>query len=152
MGISGDLTGTPWHVDRFAREEDDPKRHRSRCFYYDKTRGQNYRCAKHGRCIGSAHCQYYDEKPRENKANASRTTKDATYDSIKKSLEKRAARERSNQKPFPVGSFVCHQTFGTGHVKSIRGNYVKVVFDSGKTGEFDIDICLKNRVLRVISL
>lgn len=67
-------------------------------------------------------------------------------------MDKRVKRERSNQKPFPVGSFVEHQTFGTGHVKSIKGKYVRVEFDSGKIADFDIDICLSRRILRVISL
>ena len=152
MGISSNLTGTPWHVDRFVREEGDPKRHRSRCAFFCKSNPYSSQCGMHGHCIGSAHCQFYREKTRENITDASEITKEDTLTSIKNSMKKRVERERSNQKPFPVGSFVKHQTFGTGHVKSIKENYVKVEFDSGKIADFDIDICLSKRILRVISL
>lgn len=53
------LVGAPWHVERFKRQEDDPRRHRFRCKYYNKVTKQ---CAKrNGKCIGAAHCLEYDE-------------------------------------------------------------------------------------------
>lgn len=54
------MVGTPWHVERFERKEDDPRRHRTRCRYYvSQSKHCTYRC---GVCIGSAHCSHYDEK------------------------------------------------------------------------------------------
>lgn len=48
------MVGAPWHVERFERQEDDPRRHRSRCKYYNKT---TKHCVKrNGKCIGAAHC------------------------------------------------------------------------------------------------
>ena len=53
------MTGTPWHVNRFTREEDDERRHKSRCKYYSKaTSICSYR---HEKCYGSAHCSIYTE-------------------------------------------------------------------------------------------
>ena len=156
MGISSNLTGTPWHVDRFVRKEGDPKRHRSRCAFYYKSDSHRPLCSKYGHCIGSAHCRFYRERTRENEIKVSTTGRKSqgksTLKSIEKSMEKRVKQTRVNQKPFPVGSFVKHQAFGTGHIKSIKGKYVRIEFDSGKTADFDIDICLSKRVLRVISL
>lgn len=53
------MTGTPWHVNRFTREDDDERRHKSRCKYYSKaTSICSYR---HEKCYGSAHCNKYTE-------------------------------------------------------------------------------------------
>ena len=60
MGKSKYMTGTPWHVEKFTRQEDDPRRHRSRCIHYDSdSKHCSYRC---GQCVGSAHCSHYKEK------------------------------------------------------------------------------------------
>lgn len=53
----GDLTGSPWHVEKFTRAEGDDRRHRSRCKYYN-----DKGCDYYGRCKGSAHCDIYKEK------------------------------------------------------------------------------------------
>lgn len=55
------LTGIPWHVERFEREEGDERRHRSRCRFFQ---GKPYNlCLYHSvRCYGSAHCENYIEK------------------------------------------------------------------------------------------
>lgn len=59
MGINNYLTGTPWHIEKFTRQENDPRRHRSRCIYYiSESKHCSYRC---GQCIGSAHCSHYKE-------------------------------------------------------------------------------------------
>ena len=36
MGISRNLTGTPWHIAKMVRKEGDPRRHRARCCYFRK--------------------------------------------------------------------------------------------------------------------
>ena len=59
MGISKHMTGSPWHVEKFTRQENDPRRHRSRCIYYNSSSKYcSYRC---GQCAGAAHCSYYEE-------------------------------------------------------------------------------------------
>lgn len=54
------MVGTPWHVERFEREEGDARRHRSRCKYYGGKPDGHCRFFN-GRCHGTAHCRYYDE-------------------------------------------------------------------------------------------
>jgi len=62
--VSG-LQGTPWHVERFHREEGDPRRHRSRCKHYNK---EEKRCVLRGyNCYGAGHCDLYAEKPETKK-------------------------------------------------------------------------------------
>lgn len=60
MGKSRILTGSPWHIEKYTRQEDDPRRHRSRCVNYNATTKHcSYRCEQ---CTGSAHCSHYQEK------------------------------------------------------------------------------------------
>ncbi|TCT14592.1 hypothetical protein EDC18_10573 [Natranaerovirga pectinivora] len=66
MGINNKkLPDTPWHIGYAVKEEDDPRRHRARCVYYDNS---NKKCITHKsryfmvKCGGSAHCNYYSEK------------------------------------------------------------------------------------------
>lgn len=59
MANLSQLSGIPWHIEKMTREEGDPRRHRSKCIYYDKSnRGCIY---MNGCCIGSAHCTVYSE-------------------------------------------------------------------------------------------
>ncbi len=61
MGIS-QLEGTPWHIEKAHRNENDDRRHRNRCKYYSKEK-----CTKLGyKCYGSAHCIYYIEVKEKN--------------------------------------------------------------------------------------
>lgn len=54
------MVGSSWHVEKMVRQEGDPRRHRSRCIYYDK---KNSHCPKVvGKCVGAAHCSYYEEE------------------------------------------------------------------------------------------
>lgn len=56
MGINS-MKGTPWHVETIKKEENDDRRHKSRCKYY-----KNNHCIYYNRiCTGSAHCDIYSE-------------------------------------------------------------------------------------------
>ena len=60
------MAGTSWHVGYLHKKESDPRRHQSRCRYYNKKKGEKAICAKNfGNCHGSAHCSYYDEGPED---------------------------------------------------------------------------------------
>lgn len=63
MGKSSYLTGMPWHVEKYVRQEDDPRRHRSRCLNYSKN--TKFCVFMRGQCIGAAHCLHYKEKQEE---------------------------------------------------------------------------------------
>lgn len=52
------LTGHPWHVEYLKMDEDDTRRHKSRCIYHLKN---NYCRKTSGNCFGSSHCSFYKE-------------------------------------------------------------------------------------------
>lgn len=59
MSVLNRMTGIPWHVEKYTRQEGDDRRHRSRCIYYDK---KEKHCSKtYSVCYGASHCNYYDE-------------------------------------------------------------------------------------------
>lgn len=64
---AGQMSGAPWHIEVLKKDETDDRRHRSRCIHYKKS---NQFCNHYiGRCGGSAHCQYYEERdPEDSKA------------------------------------------------------------------------------------
>lgn len=60
MSISSKMTGTVWHTEKMTRQEDDVRRHKSRCIHLERDSGRcEIICDK---CGGSAHCDYYKEK------------------------------------------------------------------------------------------
>lgn len=64
MNNNRKLPDTPWHVGYAKKEIDDPKRHKSRCIFYDKghKKCRNLRVGSYQMlCPGSAHCKGYAE-------------------------------------------------------------------------------------------
>ena len=56
------LPDTPWHVGYTKKEEDDPRRHKSRCIYKQRNIcHQGKSSAYMLRCPGSSHCRFYAE-------------------------------------------------------------------------------------------
>ena len=56
MGVNR-MTGSPWHKERVHRAENDDRRYKGRCYYYNYDKDS---CNKlYGGCQGSAHCKYY---------------------------------------------------------------------------------------------
>ena len=56
------LPDTPWHIGYPKKKENDPRRHRSRCIYYDKKTTKCMRGVSYSYCPGSARCSGYREK------------------------------------------------------------------------------------------
>lgn len=56
MGLQS-MQGTPWHIETLKKLEDDNRRHKSRCKYYNSEKCSYY----YYRCPGSAHCDVYKE-------------------------------------------------------------------------------------------
>ena len=56
------LPDTPWHVGYIHKDENDPRRHKARCFHFhdQKCYCSMSRCYM-SHCYGSSHCQYYVE-------------------------------------------------------------------------------------------
>ena len=64
MGLKH-MAGTPWHKERFARQEGDERRHKSHCIFY---KWESNRCTYGGICLGSAHCTLYKKMTDEEEA------------------------------------------------------------------------------------
>lgn len=62
MANPSQLTGVPWHVEIPTMDENDTRRHKSRCEHYDNGHCKQYAT----KCSGSAHCVYYLEKASHN--------------------------------------------------------------------------------------
>ena len=52
------LSGVPWHIETLRMSEDDSRRHKSRCIYYEKGK-----CSININCYGSVRCKHYKERP-----------------------------------------------------------------------------------------
>ena len=150
----GDMTGTPWHVERLTRAEGDPRRHRSRCVYFRKE--DAYCCKYEFRCFGSAHCSSYKEKTRtENHRPQSRHTqrkKDNPLTQPGKTVAVTEEEPVPAESLFPFGSTVEHVKYGTGEVISTEGSRVTVQFKNSadKPMTFDASFCHKRRFLKIV--
>ena len=154
MGVN-QMTGTPWHVETLRMDEDDTRRHKSRCVHYQKT---NKYCTKQKRtCPASAHCDYYKEDPTRIKAEpqplTSRYHSSAADPSITRTRE---TAERTTVYDgsilFPVGSHVIHKSFGSGTVIESDQDQVTVMFANNTSKELSVDYCGKKSLLqRVIT-
>ena len=65
MGINK-LAGTPWHIEKIHRKENDSRRHKKWCKYY-----QDGSCSKNIICNGSFYCESYEEKEITNRVDTS---------------------------------------------------------------------------------
>ncbi len=54
------LTGIPWHTGKWSRAEGDPRRHSHNCIYFSAK--DKYCSCLYRKCTGSAHCDCYKEK------------------------------------------------------------------------------------------
>lgn len=66
MGINGQLPDVPWHIGSPKMDENDTRRHKARCVYFDNA---TKKCRKVEspywllKCGGSSHCQFYSDDP-----------------------------------------------------------------------------------------
>lgn len=75
------LTGAPWHIEVLRKNEDDDRRHKYKCVHHDRKRNYCRKCNM--RCIGSAHCKYY-----ELRHDSSFSTKKKEYEQAKRQQKK----------------------------------------------------------------
>lgn len=84
------LPDTPWHVGYALKKENDPRRHQSRCIYYDKktkyctTAQSPYVGIK---CGGSAHCNAYAETRTEEVVQKEKEFKKSVHHVLKTVLK-----------------------------------------------------------------
>ncbi len=135
MGIS-QLSGTPWHVERYALGKWDDKRHRSRCVYYKK---KEKTCQKlYTRCIGSAHCKYYLEEQE--------------MEAVVPEPKTRILAAKKSATPlvsFPPGCRIRHKMFGEGVVKNVSATHITIQFASAAK-KLDLQTCTTNHLLQKV--
>ena len=63
MNKTKGIQGTPWHKEFLQKDESDPKRHKSKCYYYEKQYGdkKSYCRLLGTRCGTSSFCENYKE-------------------------------------------------------------------------------------------
>jgi hypothetical protein len=54
------MTGVPWHIEKLHLDENDKRRNKNRCIFYDRSSGLCF--SRKLKCIGSAHCEKYKEE------------------------------------------------------------------------------------------
>ena len=153
MGVN-QMTGTPWHLETLHMNEDDERRHKSRCIHYKKA---NKYCTKlKTKCPGSAHCDYYKEDPARVRVTPEperlpyseptvRTT--AAVTPIKTAPAASQPSIEYDTSIFIVGCHVKHNKYGCGIVKNLEGNYISIEFDNGLNKEMDLEYCVKKSLL-----
>ncbi len=141
------INGTPWHVGTISMSEDDNRRHRNRCVYFRKD--DIYCFKRKGKCIGSAHCDYYKEDPLE---AASRHKGEPEFNSDKPRIQVdiKNIERQNNQLNSLVGERVEHSFYGEGRVVSVGDGRVTVEFDDGEARKFSTKDCIAKGFLKVI--
>ena len=143
MSGYGGIQGTPWHVGRWHREEDEPRRHKSRCRHYRKDRS----CAINTTCHGSAHCLQYRalseeeffERQRTRADNGSAVSPGGETNAVKvKKLSRAESRNaaRAKEPVIACDDLVQHPKWGVGRIVSIYNGhndvpYIRVLFKDG---------------------
>ena len=146
MGISQQMTGTPWHVERMVREEGDERRHRARCTFY--RRKPDGHCEYYGeRCRGSAHCERYAERsPATEKPDAMPVSAKgipATIESAEVTSEYNKLRT--------LGTLVwIKKTAEVGEVIGFDHEKVRIRLDSGEEVSYNIRTCVSMKAIRIL--
>lgn len=62
MNDKRNLTGHPWHIEYLKMDENDSRRDKRRCIYFERNTTYNSYCKRNGgKCVSSSHCQDYSE-------------------------------------------------------------------------------------------
>ena len=132
------LPDSPWHIGYTKKKENDPRRHKARCIYYDnKTKicisAKSSYCGV--KCGGSAHCGAYRETPEQPIKQISPPIK-GIYSSGKKG--KINASSRNEEKRFiAFNDIVTIRNLKTGEEKRYR-----IISGMGKKPPEITSICL----------
>ena len=132
------MVGTPWHIERYERQKDDPRRHRSRCKHFERNKKSCYK--RNGKCIGSAHCLEYEEivcnKQVEFCAKNPKAQKE-----VKTTVQEKFCK---------IGEKVKHVKYGEGEVIAMDGKAVTIRFSNNRETKFDIQACIKNGYIKKV--
>ena len=157
--INRTMSGVPWHVETIKKGEGDERRHKGRCVYYNN---ETHQCSKFIMlCIGSAHCDYYKERPikageyqhRKNKGNHHNKDgnklerKDLQMDFNGDNKTGDAKKEIKPNKIFYLGCRINHKKFGSGTIIAYKSSELIVDFDNGERHELGLKYCIENKLI-----
>lgn len=137
----------PWHLETLHRQDNDPRRHRSRCKYYNKK--TSYCSRRSGKCMGSAHCMEYEEPKEEKSKNNTKDTNKTkkTFSSSKEMGGTISAKYDAYRR---LGARVVHSKFGKGKVIKADNANVTIQFECGYEGKFGIQFSVDNGIIKLI--
>lgn len=138
MSKLGQMQGSPWHINKFTRKPGDKRRHRSRCINYNSS--EEYCSKQVGRCVGAAHCRYYDEEGIQK--NVSRIP---TLDP-----EPVVQQEEKDYFALPVGSRINHKKYGSGTITRVSDGIATIRFDNGDIKKLQLEVCAKNELVSLL--
>lgn len=144
MGNVSLMTGVPWHTEYLKKDENDSKRDKRRCAYYDKNNNHcTHLCSK---CSSSESCKYYCETRKKSiKDDCSILGKNASSEE-----NERIKIDEEGLRIFPIGIMVKHEYFGVGRVANIKAGIIKVGF-SNEERSFTLYEVYKNRLFTKIN-
>ena len=119
MNIS-QMSGIPWHVESLKKDDNDDKRHKSRCVYYKNKKCLSIKSPNYAlKCGGSSHCSNYRESiPDSEKKSLSKNRISITNHKKEKGINNTGIRKIANIRK---GNKECVYNFG----KKGRGCMVK---------------------------
>lgn len=130
MGLSQQLTGTPWHKEYGRMAGNDTRRNKSKCVWYNKeTKRCSYLCIK---CFGSTHCEKYSTRKRVPDEPSDFTPAVKERSNRPRIKVKSAAEFVNALKPFQAGDRVNLKKYGMGKIVAVNGDLIKVKFKWGE--------------------
>ena len=136
------LYETPSQIVFVKMKDNDSKRHKSRCLFYNSRTGL---CMHHQfKCYGSSHCDSYDEKEiKTNNFNITPSPKKSTKQKITNTII-----DVENFKK--VNTFITHKTWGRGKIIGISEKHINVEFDSGQYKTLDLNFCVEEGLISIV--
>lgn len=132
MADSRKLTGYSWHSEFLKRDEFNERRHSRRCIYFFKNDGskQGYCRKGHIKCIGSSHCDYYEEN-----VNEINDVNDKEKSENTKIILPPPKKETCMTISWSIGDKVRHKKFGFGTIVAIKGDCLTIQFSNMEYGK-----------------
>ena len=144
------IQGTPWHKEYLKKDEFDPKRHKARCYYYErKYKDKESYCRLLGtRCGSSSFCENYKEVDKSSLKNE-KSTNETNISKRQTSVNKYKVHisDEEGEKKFPIGSVVIHKSFGFGEVKEISKGNITFDFDDFGIKTFNLQAVINNKLV-----
>ena len=144
MSRLGELSGSPWHVEKMVRHEGDERRHKTHCKYYRKK--DSFCIYQNITCSSTIHCKYYDVGEFIGQESEADDTKKVN---LKNKEKKNQKSYKELRKKVPIGAKIYHNKYGEGIVKEYIKQYIEVDFE-GDRKKLDLKMCIEKKIIKII--